>query len=51
MAGGFVLAGGTVVFFPDTVAVGRTVIAIVLTGTWASVVFVAELFVLTFETG
>ena len=51
MAGGFVLASGTVVFVPDTVAVGPTVIAIVPTGAWASVVFVAELFILMFEIG
>ena len=51
MAGGFVLAGGTVVFVPDTVAVGPTVIAVVPMGVWASVVFVAELFVLAFEIG
>ena len=48
MTGGFVLAGGTVVFVPDTVAVGPTVIAVVPTGAWASVVFVAELSILAF---
>ena len=51
MAGGFVLAGGTVVFVPNTVAMGPTVIAIVPSGAWASVVFVAELFVFAFEIG
>ena len=51
MAGGFVLAGGTVVFVPDMIAVGPTVIAIVLTGAWASVVFVVELFIFAFEIG
>ena len=51
MAEGFVLASGTVVFVPAMVAIGPTVIAIVPTGVWASVVFVVELFVLVFEIG
>ena len=51
MAGGFVLAGGTVVFVPNTVAMGPSVIAVVPSGSWASVVFVAELFVFAFEIG
>ena len=51
MPGGFVLAGGTVVFVPDMVAVGPTVIPVVPTGVWASVVFVAELFIFAFEIG
>ena len=45
------MAGRTDVFVPDTVAVGPTVIAVVPTGAWALVVFVAELFVLAFEIG
>ena len=38
-------------FVPNAVAMGPTVIAVVPSGVWASVVFVAELFVFAFEIG